>query len=65
MRVTIVILCVCVSVTVLAATYLVVYVSKVRQYTVSRRLLKIYIMWTLLKMFCSGDMVLFAYHDDR
>ena len=49
------------SVTVLVATYL-VYMSKVRQYTVSCR---ICIVWTSLKMFCSGDMASFACHDDR
>ena len=42
--------CVCVSVTALVATYL-VYMSKVRQHTVSCRLLKICIVWTSLKMF--------------
>ena len=51
------------SVTVLPATYL-VYVSKVRQHTVSCRLLKICIVWTLLKTFRSGDMAIFACHDD-
>ena len=40
----------CVSVTTLAATYL-VYISKVRRYRVSSRLLKIGIVWTSLKMF--------------
>ena len=49
------------SVTVLAATYL-IYTSKVRQYPVSRTLLKIRIVWTLLKTFCSGDMASFACH---
>ena len=63
MKVTVVVLCVCVSVTALAATYL-VYMSKVRQYTVSCRLLKTYIVWTPLKMFGSGYMALFACHDD-
>ena len=57
-------MCVCVSDTSLAATYL-VYMSKVRRYTVSSRLLKICIVWTSLKMFCSGDMALFACHNDR
>ena len=62
--------CVCkhVSVTVLAATYLVniiIIMSKVRQYTVSCRLLKIHIVWTLLKTFRLGDMVSFACHDDQ
>ena len=60
--------CVCVSVsvsvTVLVATYL-VYMSKVRWHTVFCRLLKIRIVWTLLKTFPSGDMALFACHDDR
>ena len=56
--------CVSVSVTVLVATYL-AYMSKVRRHTVSCRLLKICIAWTLLKISCSGDMVLFACHDDR
>ena len=67
-RVTVVVLyvcvCVCVSVTALAATYL-VYMSKVRRYTVSCRLLQICIVWTSLKTFCSGDMASFACHDDR
>ena len=48
----------------LAATYL-AYMSKVGRYTVSCRLLKTCIVWTPLKMFGSGDMVLFACHDDR
>ena len=56
--------CVCVSVTTLAATY-VVYMSKARRHTVSCRLLKVCIVWTLLKMFRSGDMASFACHDDR
>ena len=55
---------VCVSVTVLVATYP-VYMSKVRRHTVSCRLLKIHIVWTSLKTFPSGDMALFAYHNDR
>ena len=55
---------VCVSVTALVATYL-LYMSKVRQYTVSCRLLNICIVWTSLKTFCSGDMASFACHDDR
>ena len=54
----------CVSVTALAATYL-AYMSKVRRYTVSCRLLKICIVWTSLKTFRSGDMALLACHDDR
>ena len=49
---------VCLSVTVLAATYL-VYMSKVRQHTVSC------IVWTSLKTFPLGDMELFACHDDQ
>ena len=57
-------LCVYLSVTTLAATYL-VYMSKVRRHSVSCRLLKICIVWTSLKTFCSGDMALFACHDDR
>ena len=52
------------SLTVLAATYL-VYMSKVWRYTVSCRLLKICIVWTSLKTFCSGDIMLFACHDDQ
>ena len=44
------------SVTTLAATYL-VYISN--------RLLKICIVWTSLKTFCSGDMASFACHDDQ
>ena len=56
-RVTVVVLCVCVCVcvTVLAATYL-VCMSKVRHHRVPCRLLKICIVWTLLRMFCLGDM---------
>ena len=56
--------CVCVSATVLAATYL-VHMSKVRWHTVSCRLLTIYIVWILLKTFPSGDMALYACHDDQ
>ena len=67
-RVMVIVPCVCVSVclsvTALAATYL-VYMSKVRWYTVSCRLLKICIVWTSLKTFYSGDMASFACHDDR
>ena len=51
------------SVTALAATYL-VYMSKVRRFTVSCRLLKICIVWTSLKTFLSGDMARVC-HDDR
>ena len=47
--------CVCLSVTALAATYL-VCMSKVRHHRVPCRLLKICIVWTSLKMFCLGDM---------
>ena len=47
--------CVCVCVTALAATYL-VCMSKVKHHRVPCRLLKICVVWTLLKMFCSGDM---------
>ena len=47
-RVTVVILCV--SVTTLAATYL-VCMSKVRHHGVPCRLLKIYVVWTSLKRF--------------
>ena len=53
----------CVSVTVLVTTYL-VYMPKVKQSTVSCRLLKIYITYTSLKMFHSGDMASVACHDD-
>ena len=63
-RVTVVVLSVCVSVTTLTAAYL-VYMSKVRQYTISCKLLKICIVWTSLKMFCSGDVALFVCHDHR
>ena len=56
--------CVCMSVTALAATYL-VYMSKVRRYTVFCRFLKTCIVCTSLKMFLSGDMTLFACHDDQ
>ena len=52
------------SVTVLAATYL-VYESKTRWHTVSCRLLKVCIVWTSLKSFCLGDMASFACHDDQ
>ena len=55
--------CIYVSVTVLVATYL-VYMAKVRWHTISYRLLKICIVGTLLKTFPSGDMALFAHHDD-
>ena len=46
----------CVSITMLVATYL-VYMSKVRRHTVSCRLLKIYNHYCvdLLKTFCLGD----------
>ena len=47
--------CVCVCVTALAAKYF-VCMSKVRHHRVPCRLLKICIVWTSLKMFCSGDM---------
>ena len=57
-------MCICLSVTALAATYL-VYMSKVRRYRVSSRLLQICIVWTSLKMFRSVDMALFACHNDR
>ena len=57
-------LSVCVSVTVLVATHL-VYMSKVRRYTVSCRLLKVCIVWTSLKMFHLGDMASFACHNDQ
>ena len=60
--------CVCLSVclfdTIVVATYL-VYMSKVRRHTVSCRLEKLSMVWTSLKMFSSGDMALFASHDDR
>ena len=48
--------CVCVSVCyhAIATTYL-VCMSRVRHHSVPCRLLKIYIVWTLLKMFCLGD----------
>ena len=54
---------VCLSITTLAAVYL-VYMSKVRQHTVFCRPLKICIAWTSLKTFHSGDMVSFACHND-
>ena len=57
-------MCVCLSVTSLAATYL-VYMSKVRLYTVSCRLLKICIVWTSLETFRLGDMASFVCYDDR
>ena len=51
--------CVCVSVTVLAATYLVLCPKWGDiQFLVG-------IVWTLLKTFRSGDMALFVRHDDR
>ena len=59
-------LCICVCVTTLAATYLVLnYMSELRLHTVSCRFLKICIVWTLLKMFCLGDVASFTCHDDR
>ena len=51
--------CVCLSVTTLAATYL-VCMSKVRHQRVPCRLFKSCIVWTLLKMFYSGDMACMA-----
>ena len=48
--------CVCMSVTALAATYL-VCMSKVRHHGVPCRLLKNCIVWISLKMFSSGGMV--------
>ena len=54
----------CLSVTALAAAYL-VFMSKVRRYRVSCRLLQIRIAWTSLKTLRSGDMASFACHDDR
>ena len=51
------------SVTALAASYL-LYMSKVRRYTVSRKLLKTCISWTSLKMIPSRDTVSFAHLDD-
>ena len=63
-RGTVVVLCVCVcvcvcvsvclSVTALAATYL-VCMSKLRHHRVPCRLLKVFIAWISLKIFCSGD----------
>ena len=46
---------VCLSVTTLAATYL-VCMSKLRHHRVPCRLLKLCIVWISLKIFCSGDM---------
>ena len=46
--------CVCLSVTALAATYL-VCMSKLRHHRVPCRLLKLCIVWISLKIFCSGD----------
>ena len=54
---------ICLSLTALAATYL-VYTYKMRRYTVSCRFLQICIVRTLLKTFCSGDVALFVCHDD-
>ena len=54
--------CVRRSVTTLMAAYP-VYMSKVRRHTVSCWLLKICIVWTLLKTFRLGDMALFASYD--
>ena len=45
---------VCLSVTALAATYL-VCMSKLRHHRVPCRLLKVFIAWISLKIFCSGD----------
>ena len=47
-------LSVCLSVTALAATYL-VCMSKLRHHRVPCRLLKLCIVWISLKIFCSGD----------
>ena len=47
--------CVCLSVTALAATYL-ICMSKVRRHRVPCRLIKLCIVWILLKIFYSGDM---------
>ena len=47
---------VCLSVTALAATYL-VCMSKLRHHRVPCRLLKVFIAWISLKIFCSGDTV--------
>ena len=60
-------LSVCVSVsltTALAATYL-IYKSKVRGHSVSCRLLKMCIVWTLLKTFGLRDMAAFACNNDH
>ena len=46
--------CVCLSVNTLAATYL-ICISKLRHHRVPCRLLKVFIAWILLKIFCSGD----------
>ena len=40
-------------------------IFKLRRHIVSCRLLKICIVWTLLKIFPSGDMALFACHNDQ
>ena len=45
---------VCLSVTALAATYL-VCMSKLRHHRVPCRLLKVFIAWISLKIVCSGD----------
>ena len=67
-RVMVIILCVsvsvCLSLCCHASGYILAYVSKVRRHTVSCRLLKVWIVWTSLKMFPSGDMALSACHDD-
>ena len=39
--------------------------SNMRQHTVSCRILKTCIVWTLRKTFPLGDMALFACHDDQ
>ena len=51
-KVTVVVLCVCVylSVTALTATYL-ICLSKMRRHRIPCRLLKIFVVWTLLQMF--------------
>ena len=54
-----------VSVCYRASSYIPGLMSKVRRHTVSCRILKICIVWTSLKMFRSGDMALFACHNDR
>ena len=61
-RGTVVVLCVSLSVTILAATYL-IYTSKVRGHRILYGIFKILIVWLLLKMLHSKVLASFAEHD--